>query len=308
MDAQTLLGGGTSIGVAIEAATSFLLGLPGREDRSQMMVVMTDGHETGGGDPAAAAAVAKAAGVTIYVVAVDVGGVASPRSGCYFSSFLPSCVDEATMLTTAGDLANLFVVNTFAGLANNVAASVIDEIEVPCATNAAVTVGLDIEPVAVPAVSFGEIGITGTTVTWTMDSVGESVTMTYAADYCHCEYRASAIDFMASATYTDDESNNPDMSSLVALTAQVNELCQTPAPTQPPTPGIERPERRAEFWRYRSNSTLFLGASQGVTLTVGSGLRFPPASLVLVRMLREVRHHVDVLLPSLVPFRAPFVP
>lgn len=238
MDAQSLESGGTSIGAAIEAATSFLLGLPGREDRSQMMVVMTDGHETGGGDPAAAAAVAKAAGIVIYVVAVDVGGVAEPRSGCYFSSYLPSCIDEATMVTTAGDLARLFVVTTFAGLANDVAASVVDKIEVPCATNAIVTVGLDIEPVAVPTVSFGEVDITGTTVTWTMESVGDSVTMTHEADYCQCEYRDTTVDFMTSATYVDNESNDPDLSSLIALTAQVDDLCQTPAPIQQPTPGI----------------------------------------------------------------------
>lgn len=203
-----------------------------------MMVVMTDGHDSAGGDPAAAAAIAKAAGIAIYVVAVDVGGTS--QSGCYFSNFLPSCIDEPTMLTTAGDLSRLFVVTTFAGLADNVATRVIDKIEVPCATGAVVTVGLDIEPVAVPAVSFGDVDIAGTTVTWTMDSVGDSATMTYATDYCQCDNQATAVDFMTSATYTDDESNDPDLSSLIALTAQVSELCQTPAPTQPPTPGMEQ--------------------------------------------------------------------
>ena len=245
VDAQDLQTGGTSIGAAIEAATSFLLALPGRENRSQMMVVLTDGHETGGGDPAGAAEIARNAGIAVYVVAVDVGGIAFPQSGCYFSSYLPSCIDEATMLATAGDLARLFVVTTFAGLADDVAASVVDEIEVPCATNATVTVSVDNEPVAVPTVSFGEVDINGTTVTWKMDSVRDSATMTYAADYCQCEYRDTTVDFIASATYADVELNNPDLSGLVALTAQVTELCETPAPTSPPTPGNQRQEQRA---------------------------------------------------------------
>lgn len=230
MDAQDLESGGTAIGAAIGAATDFLLGLPGREDRSQMMVIMTDGHEAYNGDPAGKAAIAKAAGIMVYVVAVDVGGTTDPDTGCYFSSFLPSCIDEPTMLTTAGDVARLFVVTTFAGLADNVATSVIGSIEVPCATSATVTVDLEIEPVAIPTVSFGDVDITGTTVTWTMDSVVESVAMTYASDYCPCGYRNTTVDFMTSATYTDNESNDPDLSSLVDLTTQVTELCPEPTP------------------------------------------------------------------------------
>jgi len=135
VDAQDHQGGGTGIGAAIEAATTLLLGLPGREDRSQLIMVMTDGHETRGGDPVEAAAAARAEGITVYVVAVDVGGSASPKSGCDGSDFLPSCIDYPTMLTTAGDLARLFVLNTFAELANGVAAVVVDAIELPCATN-----------------------------------------------------------------------------------------------------------------------------------------------------------------------------
>ena len=108
--------GGTAIGTAIAAATSTLLGLPGREVRAQMMVVMTDGYETGGSDPAYEADVARAAGITVYVVAVDVGGTTNPNSGCYWSNRLPSCIDLPTMELTAGDVSRLFVVDTFAGM------------------------------------------------------------------------------------------------------------------------------------------------------------------------------------------------
>lgn len=109
--------GGTYIGTAIEAATNTLLGLPGREDRSQMIVVMTDGHETGNSDPVGKADIARAAGITVYVVAVDVGGTSN--SGCTWSRYLPSCIDVPTMTLTAGDLSRLFVVDTFAGETNS---------------------------------------------------------------------------------------------------------------------------------------------------------------------------------------------
>ena len=204
-----------------------------------MIVLMTDGHDNENADPGAAAAIAKAAGITVYVVAVDVGGVAYPRdysSGCYFSDFLPSCIDEPTMLEAAGDISRLFVVNTFAGLADDVATGVINSIEVPCATRASLALGLDVEPVAVPTASSGEVNVTGTTVTWALDSVGESESLIIAVDYCQCEHRETAVDFLTSATYADDETNDPSLSDLLDLTAQMTELCPTPAPTPPPSP------------------------------------------------------------------------
>lgn len=117
MGNQGYEGGGTAIGTAIEAATYTLLGLPGREDRAQMMVVMTDGYDTESSDPAGKADIARAAGITVYVVAVDVGGTKNPNTGCYWSALLPSCIDLPTMELTAGDLARLFVVETFSGTA-----------------------------------------------------------------------------------------------------------------------------------------------------------------------------------------------
>lgn len=225
--------GGTSIAAAIEAATAYLLGVPGREDRAQILVLMTDGYENGGGDPAAAAAIAKAAGITFFVVAVDVGGTEAPpesyESGCWFSALLPSCIDEPLMLEVAGDITKLFVVNTFAGLADDVATGVIDKIEVPCATGATLTVGLDAEPVAEPTVSSGEVEVNGTTVSWTMDSVVDSAAMTFSVDYCGCdEYREATVEFLTDATYSDDEANDAGLSGLLDLTAQMTEPCPTP--------------------------------------------------------------------------------
>eukprot|EP00903_Cladosiphon_okamuranus_P012950 g12090.t1 len=234
VEAQTHTGGGTYIGTAIAEATETLLALPGREDRSQIMVVMTDGHEGGNTDPAGEAALAAEAGITMYVVAVDVASDASPT--CDDSDFWPSCIDEATMLRVAGAPERLFVVNTFERLTDTVLRDVRAGIGIPCAAGGA-TLSMELfkEPIAAPEVSSGEVEISGTTVTWTMGSVRESANMTFAVDYCQCEHQRSAVDFIASATYTDDEMNEPSLQGLLDLTAQVTELCSTPAPSAAPT-------------------------------------------------------------------------
>lgn len=127
--------------------------------------------------------------------------------------------------------------NNLAGLADDVATDVIDNISVPCASSATLTVGLEIEPVDVPTVDSGAVTVSGGTgVSWTMDSIPESATMTFMADYCSCEYRQTTVGFLASASYVDDEGNAPDLSGVIALTAEVTSLCPTPAPTESPTP------------------------------------------------------------------------
>lgn len=132
MSARGYGGGSTSIGLAINTATNTMLGLSGREDRSQMMVVMTDGHDSGisGFDPITEAELARAEGITVWVVAVDYGGTTIPQTGCHYSSFLPSCIDRDTMLTVAGATERLFEVVTFGGLADDVATEIISGVEV----------------------------------------------------------------------------------------------------------------------------------------------------------------------------------
>lgn len=129
------------------------------------------------------------------------------------------------MLQVAGAPERLFVVDTFAGLADDVAGDVIAGIEVPCATGATFTVDLDIAPVDIPEVTSGDLAVSGTSVTWTMDSIGESAVMTFAADYCGCEYTETSVDFLTGATYTDNEANDPSFSGLLDLTAQITNLC-----------------------------------------------------------------------------------
>ena len=190
------------------------------------MVLMTDGHDSGNTDPAGEAALAAEAGITMFVVAVDVTSAASPT--CDNSDFWPSCIDEATMLQVAGAPERLFVVNTFESLTDTVQHDVLAGIGIPCATDATLKLELDKEPIAVPAVSSGEVEISGPTVTWTMGSVGDSANMTFAVDYCQCEDQRATVEFIASATYTDDEANHPSLLGLLDLTAQITELCPTP--------------------------------------------------------------------------------
>lgn len=238
--AQSHDGGGTYIGTAIAAAKESLVALPGREDRSQVMVVITDGHEGGNTDPAGEAALAAAADITIYMVAVDVTSAASPT--CDNSDFLPSCIDEATMLHVAGAPERLFVVDTFESLTDSVLGDVLAGIGIPCATGATLSVELDKEPIAVPAVSSGEVQMNGTTVTWVMDAVEDSAAMTFAVDYCQCENQRTTVDFIASAAYIDDEKNEPNLFGLLDLTAQVTELCPTPGEV-----GVFPPEDRGSL-------------------------------------------------------------
>lgn len=227
VEAQTHDGGGTYIGTAIAEAREELLALPGREDRSQIMVVMTDGHEGGNTDPAAEAALAAEIGITMYVVAIDVTSTASPT--CDNSDFFPSCIDEATMLRVAGAPERLFVVNTFNSLTDTVLRDVLAGICIPCAaTGAALILELDKEPIDVPTVSSGEVEISASTITWTLDSIGDSANMTFAVDYCHCENQRATVDFIVSANYSDDEGNEPSLLGLLDLTSQVDELCPTP--------------------------------------------------------------------------------
>eukprot|EP00752_Nemacystus_decipiens_P005388 g4884.t1 len=234
VEAQTHDGGGTYIGTAIAAARDELMALPGRENRSQIMVVMTDGHEGGHTDPAEEAALATEAGITVYVVAVDVTSAASPT--CEDSDFWPSCIDEATMLQVAGAQERLFVVNTFERLRDSVLQDVLAGIGIPCsATGATLRLELDKEPVDVPAVSSGEVEISATTLTWNMEPLGEPVNMTLVVDYCHCEDQRATVDFISSANYADDEVNEPSLLGLLDLTAHVAELCPTPGPSVAPT-------------------------------------------------------------------------
>lgn len=187
---------------------------------------MTDGHDGGNTDPAGEAALAAEAGIMIYVVAVDVTSAASPT--CDNSDFWPSCIDEATMLQVAGAPERLFVVDTFESLTDTVVHDVLASIGIPCATGATLRLELDEEPVAVPAISSGEIEISATSVTWTTDSVGDSANITFAVDYCQCGNQRVVVDFIASATYTDDEVNEPSLLDLLDLTAEVTKLCPTP--------------------------------------------------------------------------------
>ena len=127
--------------------------------------------------------------------------------------------------------------NKCLGLADDVANDVSGNIMVPCASTTALTVSLDIEPVALPTIDSGVVTVTGgATLTWTMDSIPASASMAVMVDYCSCEYRQTTVDFMTSASYVDDEGNVPDLSDLLSLTAGVTELCPTPAPTLSPTP------------------------------------------------------------------------
>lgn len=239
MGAQTHDGGGTYIGTAIAEAKEGLLALPGREARSQIMVLMTDGHEGGNTDPAGEAALAAEAGITIYVVAVDVTSAASPT--CDNSNFWPSCIDEATMLQVAGAPERLFVVDTFERLKESVVYDVLAGVGIPCpATDASLSLELDKEPIALPAVSSGGVEVMGTSVIWTMDSVGDMANMTFEVDYCQCEHRRTTIDFIASATYTDAEMNRPNLLDLLDLTAHVAELCPTPGELAVFQPGHSR--------------------------------------------------------------------
>lgn len=243
MDAQTHTGGGTYIGTAIAEATETLLALPGREDRSQIMVVMTDGHEGGNTDPAEEAARAAEAGIAMYVVAVDVTSAASPT--CDNSDFWPSCIDEGTMLQVAGAPERLFVVDAFERLTDTVVRDVLTAIGIPCATGATLTLELDKEPIAAPAVSSGIVETSATTVTWTMGSVGDSANMTFTVDYCQCENDLATVDIIASATYTDDGMNGPSLLGLLDLSAEVTELCPTPGEVD-----VFPPEDRGSLFRH----------------------------------------------------------
>lgn len=73
----------------------------------------------------------------------------------------------------------LLVVDTFAGLSDSIASDIVTDVEVPCVNNATITFEMDKEFYAQPFVDAGEVEVNGTTVIWTMDSVGSEPRCVY---------------------------------------------------------------------------------------------------------------------------------
>lgn len=112
--------GGTNIGSGIDAAAT-QIATNGTAGRSKQMVVFSDGFSSG--DPGAAAAVAKAAGITVHSVGLPGSSVATMQDiategGGSFSNF-----------TNAGDLAGL--IGIFNGTAGNLVGVKQVDIELP---------------------------------------------------------------------------------------------------------------------------------------------------------------------------------
>eukprot|EP00752_Nemacystus_decipiens_P018573 g16652.t1 len=196
VDTLNRISGGTRIDLGVAEGRRLLAAAP--EATASFMVVITDGD---GGDPADESNAARDEGIILF--AVGVGGEAV----------------QATLLAIAGEdnPDNVFDVDNFDQL-GGILPDILSESEgiIPCpSTDATVTVEFNAAVVAASVddtLGSATVDSDGSTVVFVAPDLEENpVRFTAMLDYCGV---AEGTDIVAAVSYSDNERNSPDLSTL----------------------------------------------------------------------------------------------
>ncbi|CAM9635419.1 unnamed protein product [Chrysoparadoxa australica] len=205
IDMLTYDEGYTAIGTGIEMATAILEGLPDKEDKNQVMLVITDGVENQGSQPFEKAEAARAQNITVFSVGIT------------------NAVNYTSLLAIADfNPANVFQVASFDELNPVLVDLIVQQIQTEaCASG--VSLDLDFADGVVPMNVTADAGLltqNADKLKWKVGSVQNSVArLGYYVDVCSTCTMAERSPFLLydDVSYSDRESNTLDTSG-AALT------------------------------------------------------------------------------------------
>eukprot|EP00904_Undaria_pinnatifida_P002780 jgi/Undpi1/12502/HiC_scaffold_5.g02173.m1 len=244
-------GQGTNTHIGINEGTALLTAT---DATASFMIVITDGQTDA----------ARAEGIVVFAVGVGTG------------------TGDDELLAIAGDANNVFHVAEFdlldAALENILSSSGGTVIDCP-STGASVTIEF-----GVPIDSTASGSFSGSTVTFSASDLESTPTdFDVLLDVCG-EVPGGSI--VVSATYTDDQGNDPDLSALTGLVVGTDfceaptpspTLSPTPSPTMPPTPcpTMKEPKRGNRLKKGSAKKAKYLGCyKDGSRHNPLSGYRF----------------------------------